>query len=45
MYYELSDFVDMIEKNDQNAYSAYEDQTLKVMKLVDEAKKQRKIER
>lgn len=41
MFYELSDFVRMIEHDDFEQYDQYKKQTLMVMALLDEAKKQR----
>ena len=41
MFYELSDFVRMIEHDDFEQYDQYKKQTLMVMELLDEAKKQR----
>lgn len=43
MYYELSDFVDMVNTGDVSRYKEWKDQTLMVMALLDEAKKQRNL--
>ena len=40
MYYELQVFADTLRKNDKKAFEAYNQHTLMVMQIVDEARAQ-----